>query len=650
MPYERNHYFVGRDHDLEKVRNDFPLAVKDHHRIVIYGLGGVGKTQFAVEYHYRYRNFYEKQFWVNATDRPNLISGLCDIGERLRIGERQNIAGDRLAQLTLVHLAKGLERWLLVIDNLDNPEVLRNISLKGTETGHILITSRNPDLWAIPAQTFELHILDVSDAVKLLVDRLRDGSVSYNDNVAKEIVKELGYLPLAIEQAAGYIRASIGGLKEFRSHYRINRIAFLRRQGRADYPDSVATTWLMAIQNLEKEAPVALQLLYLLAFLNPDEVLIDFLLRGQDREEWMKSILTLEGLQMAVDRLRRYSLIQYFHQRNTICVHRLVQEVIKDIMGPKCQTLWRARALILCEISFPMPRQKEISANRLFRNQVMHCLGDPDLNQNPIVADLISRMAWYLDCEGEYQDAYKFWKRALEMYRELTKATGKMVYITMDRLANTEMRLGHNNEAVRILSIAFESLRRYGGEEDEDTLACQRNLAVALGKSGKREEGLSLLVKVYETQRHCMGEDSPRTQSTMVKLARAYQEEGRLNEARELLRRVCDKTQCEKSGIYQNALRELGWIQCCMKNVDEGLAFLQDAQKMQATALGQDNPTTLKTSSYLGYAYTLKNHIEKGKSLLATTIKKQEEMLGATHTDTRKSIHLMEKLRKVDDI
>ena len=646
MPYERNHYFVGREHELETVRNDFPLAVKNHHRIVIYGLGGVGKTQFAIEYHYRYRNFYNKQFWVNATDRPNLISGLCRIGKHLNIVETRNITGERLAQLTLGHLSEQLEEWLLVVDNLDNPDVLKNLSLTGKNTGHILITSRNPDLWRLPSQALELQILDENDAVKLLVTRTEDRNIC--ETVAEGIVNELGCLPLAIEQAAGYIRASISGVSGFCSNYRRNRKAFLSRPGRPDYPESVATTWLIAIQNLGKEAAIALELLYLLAFLNPDDVSIEFLLCCQEgREEWMNSILTRAALEPAVWGLRRYSLIRLLQANTSISVHRLVQDVVKDFMGPEKRRVWRERALELCNASFPMPRQKEIASNRLARNQVMHCLSDPELGCASITAELTSRMAWYLDCEGQYQDAYNLWKRALEIYQKLTNGAGKEIYITMDRIGNTEMKLGLISEAVATFRKASESLLAWG-EQDEDVLACQRNLAVALLKSGRREEGLALLQRIYESQRRCTGDKCPRTQSTMVKLARAYQEEGRLHEARELLQRVCDQTQVRKSGNYHRALSELGWIHCSMQKVEDGVACLEDAQKLQVAALGEDNPTTLKTSSYLGYAYTLlKSNIAIGIEMLERTIEKQEEILGASHVDTMRSRNLRENVKEL---
>src|SRR5947209_249607 len=58
VPYERNHYFTGRDTQMSSVRLKFSEAKQDHYRIAIHGLGGDGKTQFALEYLYRYRNDY----------------------------------------------------------------------------------------------------------------------------------------------------------------------------------------------------------------------------------------------------------------------------------------------------------------------------------------------------------------------------------------------------------------------------------------------------------------------------------------------------------------------------------------------------------------------------------------------------------------
>jgi tetratricopeptide (TPR) repeat protein len=656
IPFEQNHYFVGRNKELDDVHQEFPRAVEDYHRIAIYGLGGVGKTQFAVEYFYRFRESYTNSFWVNATDRPSLISGLCAIGESVPlVSEKQTITGEQLARLTLRYLRECHESWLLVVDNLEDRDVLQNLPLKGTKVGHILITTRDPDLWRLPARAVEMQVLTESEAVQLL--HQRDCSDPWNwDNypekhkVAKEIVHELGCLPLAIEQAAGYIRTTIGGLDDFMKHYKSNKKHFLSQKGRFDYLRTVATTWLMSIRTLEKETPLALELLALLAFLNPEEIFVEFLATCETGPlEWMKKLLAPSCLPMAVDALTRCSLIRVVPQSNIICIHRLVQDVVKDYVGSENLHQWRTRALELCDVNFPMPRRKQIVMHRRYRNQVMPCIKDPDLVDSELAAEMMSRMAWYLDCEGHYREAYELWNRALGMYQNLTNGKGREVFITMDRMGYTQMKLRKTEEAEKSFRTAFTSLRERAGERDGDTLASQRNLATALRLNGKREEGLALLEQTYKIQRSCMDKNNPRLHATVLRLAHAYVEENELERARELFQKVVDQTASGQANEYQTALSGLGWIYCRTPGcVDEGIACLEAARTLRAKTLGGNNPTTLKTTRSLGYAYALKGRMEEGIALLKSTEKKQNEILGEDHSETMKTLHLLKEVYEMN--
>jgi tetratricopeptide (TPR) repeat protein len=654
IPFEQNHYFVGRNRELDEVHQEFPRVVTDYHRIAIYGLGGVGKTQFAVEYFYRFHKFYTKSFWVNATNRPSLISGLCAIGDSVlgdSVSERQSITSEQFARLTLRYLKECDESWLLVIDNLDDRDVLQNLSLKGSKNGHVLITTRDPNLFRLPARTVEMPVLSESEAVQLLhqrdcSDARNWDNYSENHEIAKEIVHELGCLPLAIEQAAGYIRTTIGGLHDFMKHYKANKAHFLSQKGRLDYSGNVATTWLMSIQTLEKEVPQALELLCLLAFLNPDEIFAEFLTTCETGPaEWMQKLLAPSCLPIAVDALSKYSLISVVQQKNIICIHRLVQQVVKDYVGSTKQHQWRNRALEMCEISFPMPRSKQIAVHRRYRNQVMPCIKDPDLVDSQLAAEMMSRMAWYLNCEGHYRESFEFWKRALGMYQNLTNGKARDVFVTMDRMGYTQLYLRRTEEAEETFRTAFMGLQECAGETDGDTLASQRNLATALRRNGKREEGLALLKQAYEIQRSCTDENNPRLHSTVLRLAHAYVDENEFKRAGELYQKVVDQTASKQANEYQTALSGLGWVYCRTPGcVDQGITCLETARTLQAKSLGVNNPTTLKTIRALGYEYALKGQMEEGISMLKSTLEKQNTILGEDHSETLKTIHLLNEV------
>ena len=147
-------------------------------------------------------------------------------------------------------------KWLLVIDNLDDVTVVDGYLqiLSESPDKHTLITTRNQHAEHIPAEGFEVGVYDVNDAAELLLTRSQVGSVDETQDgwaEAMTIVEELGCLPLAIEQAAAYIREASKDLFKFLPSYRKNRRRHHSRAStaiRIYYKESVATTWRLSFQ------------------------------------------------------------------------------------------------------------------------------------------------------------------------------------------------------------------------------------------------------------------------------------------------------------------------------------------------------------------------------------------------------------------
>src|SRR5205814_1300787 len=150
---------------------------------------------------------------------------------------------------------------------------------------HILLTTRDPSNIGIPAQGLEVEVFEHQTAAKLLLLRadLDDNSDVKINSEALKIVTELGFLALAIEQAAAYIRESLKDIFEFLAVYCANREKFLAHRPRENwaYEYVVATTWSLSFEGVKNRNAYAAQLLNLFAFLNPDEILLEFLEVGK---------------------------------------------------------------------------------------------------------------------------------------------------------------------------------------------------------------------------------------------------------------------------------------------------------------------------------------------------------------------------------
>src|SRR5947209_10402430 len=170
VPYPRNRFFTGREQLLKTLRERLTgtKAVALTQTLAIHGLGGIGKTQTAVEYAYRYRDQYQAVFWIRAAAPDTLISDYISIAELLHLG-----AQDERDQILLIQIVKQWfsrrKDWLLILDNADNLEIIPDYLPTG-ESGHILLTTRDPSVEGI-AQGIAVEQLDRQEGIELLLRR-----------------------------------------------------------------------------------------------------------------------------------------------------------------------------------------------------------------------------------------------------------------------------------------------------------------------------------------------------------------------------------------------------------------------------------------------------------------------------------------------
>ncbi len=258
VPDERNPFFTGREEVLQTLHQQLNqnCAAAISQIQAISGLGGIGKTQTAVEYAYRYRDDYDAVFWVRADTTVELSSGFVAIAQLLDLPQKDE--PDAAVQAVKLWLTRN-SNWLLIFDNADQPELVQPFKpqLDVTDVrGHLLITSRAQDFQELGiARPLEMETLAPAEALAFLWRRSGRGELSVqpsnNENAeieaAKQLAAELGYLPLALEQAAAYIVAKKARFQDYLSSYQKRKLARLKtaKPKLGNYPDSVATTWTL---------------------------------------------------------------------------------------------------------------------------------------------------------------------------------------------------------------------------------------------------------------------------------------------------------------------------------------------------------------------------------------------------------------------
>ena len=360
VPFDKNVRFTGRKELLRTLKQLLCEEIESewNRQVALYGMAGVGKTQMAIEYVYANREKYDRIYWITAETEASILSGFQEIAIRTQCLASLSIQNpdDKLVAKLVLSWLRQQKNWLIVLDNLDDITIVKDYLPKREPDQHTLISTRNPNADGIPARGLEVPLLGVEESIEMLC-RLSKMDAETHRISAKDVVEELQYLPLAIEQAASYVRNISRDFTIYLADYRRRRpeLHAWFAPGNRQYSHSLATVWLVSFGFVEREMPVALKFLQLLSLLNPDYISLDFLVEGKrafetDMEKVVEDNLTLAEILLC---LERFSLVKWSRERRTLSIHRLVQAVVKDKMEDLDRILWASVVVKMCDIVMP---------------------------------------------------------------------------------------------------------------------------------------------------------------------------------------------------------------------------------------------------------------------------------------------------------
>jgi hypothetical protein len=309
----------------------------------LYGLGGVGKTQLALEYAHRFATDHDLVWWIDA-EQPVLIpEQLAALAARLDLAPGPTVA-DTVERL-LAEL-RGRGRWLLIFDNAERPADIADYRPGGL--GHVLITSRSPG-WGALGGRLEIDVLTRAETIALLRARIP----ALDEELADKLAAELGDLPLAAAQAAGYLEQTELPAVDYLRRFRTRRATLLARGEVPCYHGRIDTAWALSLERLGCEDPAAVELLELAAFLAPEPIPLSLV--GEHAElldEPLRSTAAdLDALADTVGALVGYSLAR--RHPDSFQVHRLVQSVIRHRLPPDRQQTTADQVLALLAAACP---------------------------------------------------------------------------------------------------------------------------------------------------------------------------------------------------------------------------------------------------------------------------------------------------------
>jgi tetratricopeptide (TPR) repeat protein len=560
IPYARNSFFLGRDELLARLHTQLQagqttaisqpppqtgqaLAQSPQ---AISGLGGIGKTQLAVEYAYRYAHDYEAVLWARAATSEDLIASYSALATLLNLPEQQ--AGDQ--EITIEAVKRWLQthqKWLLILDNADQLDLLPPF-LPPIPGGHILLTTRAHDMRRL-AMRLEVETLPSEQGALLLLRRAAllppDGTLEQapadEQRLASKLTEELGGLPLALDQAGAYLEATGTSLDEYLHIYQTHRHTLLneRRSLVEDHPAPVATTWSLSFEHVEKKNPAAADLLRLCAYLAPDAIPETILTKGAKHLGDLLAPVAADAFlfAQAIEALRAYSLLTRDPRARTLSVHRLVQAVLRDTLPIEAAQQWKQRAVLA--VSAARPDVTDVTQWPACERWLPHALLCATwIEQEPIsspeAALLLNDAGYYLNERGRYREVEPLYQRGLAIYEQQLGPKHPHTATSLNNLALLYHTQGKYELAEPLYQRALAIREQLLGAEHPDTAQSLNNLAGLYRAQGNYELAEPLYQRAISIAEQTLGDEHPNTQAgrrNYVGLLRAM---GREEEARRM--------------------------------------------------------------------------------------------------------------------
>ena len=647
VPYARSPYFTGRDtilHNLHDVLNkDSATAITQGYAIS--GLGGIGKTQTAVEYTYRYRSEYRYIFWVRADTEVALQTDFVEIAKLLNLTE-QNATNISDTSQAVKRWLEHKSEWLLIFDNADAPELLKAYYPR-TPRGHILLTSRAQlfDTLGI-ARPLALEKMDPEEALDFLFKRTeRAQSDPKEKKAAEELAAELGYLPLALEQAAAYITAKSARFQDYLASYQRQGLVLLNKANpkTGEYPASVANTWALNFQEVEK-VPIAADILRMSAFLSPEAIPLELLTEGASQlgPVFANELSSSEDplvLNEALEPLTRYSLIRLDVESQTYSIHRMVQEVVKDQMRAEQQAEWtervvRAVAQIFPEVDYQMWSRCE----RLIPHALL-CAEYIDRWSMTFweTRNLLLQVGIYFYQRGLYKEVEPLWKNALAVCEQVLGPEHPNTLAGLNNLANLYARQGMNEQAELLYLWTLEARERVLGPEHPNTLSTVNNLALNYIEQGKYKQAEPLSLWALQGREQVLGTEHPDTLASLSNLAILYRNQGKYELAEQLYRRtlsIRERTLGPEHPDTLINLNNLANLYYSQGKSEQAEHLYKHTLEISEQILGPEHPNTLIFINNLAYLYADQGRYGEAELLYQRALTTSDHMLGADHPHT----------------
>jgi tetratricopeptide (TPR) repeat protein/DNA-binding XRE family transcriptional regulator len=695
VPYRRNLFFTGRKESLDILHQclstDQPASTT--YPYAIYGLGGVGKTQLAIEYAYTYALEYSAVLWIRAESSENIITSFFEIAKLLHLPEQQ-MADQQQIVLAVQQWLTSYSKWLLIWDNLEDIALLTHY-LPIAYKGAVLITTRRQTLGNI-ARGLELLPMTHEEGLLFLLRRTK--AISPEDTyehayqfaqrrqaeyaAARDMVMLVDGLPLALDQIGAYIEETNCGFASYLQVYRQHSGQLMDRRGMPaeDHPQSVVATLSLSYECVRQTNAAAAELLCLCSLLHPDAIPEEFLEKGAPE---LGPVLypiasDLYQLDQSIATLRNFSLIRRHPETRMLSLHRLVQQFIKEFHDPAVIRQWPERIVCALNLVFPSGAQLEnwpdcqrylaqvencaqlikqwnittSEAGRLLhkvgayaQKRALYELADQFLTQalairrlvlgteHIDIAESLNELAMLYRMQGRYNEARTFYLQALHIRQQQLEPGHMQIAESLNDLALLYWAMGKYKEAEPLFQQAL-SIGEQQPELDHAIASIINNLALLYWTIKKYVKAEPLFLRALHIWEQTLGPEHPQVAIGLNNLARLYSDLGNYEQAEPLHKKALHIRESKLGAEHPEtaiSLNSLARLYAAQGKYEQAESLFQRALTIRERQLGAEHPSSATTVLCLANLYSSQKRYEEAEPLFQRALTIRRQRLGNEH-------------------
>ncbi|MDR0288578.1 MAG: tetratricopeptide repeat protein [Rickettsiales bacterium] len=649
----RNYNFVGREALLDKIEEC--LDASDTATLVAcHGLGGIGKTQLALEFIWSKFQKYKGVIWFDVRDRNTLTNEYIKLGRELNIihDDGGNVSTEDRAgyfKYWLEHPKRA--GWLLVCDNAPNYKDIAD--LLPTKGGKILLTSRYTFGWPQPQNNISVDVFESGESRNYICKISEVKGKKLDITQVDILAKTLGHLPLALAQASAYIKKTGINISDYLKLYNDRKRALLPDKTLLEtFPPGanretaaiVYVTWDITVEAIKKESLLAANWLTACSYLGGSPIPKFLLEIFADNQENNPSSETFYGV---LGILSSYSMLTV-KKDHGVLVHNLVQEVTRLKSEESGKTKEEIKTVFqLLKESFPYGSDKleDYTQKRQLLPHLEAFLSHIDswLEKNPSEKQTIEKdylvylLIWmddgYYDL-GNPRRQKELLEWALPIQEKHYGSDHPEVAVILGNLGNVYRALGNPQKSKELLEQALPIFEKHYGPDHFEVARTLENLGTAYYASGNPQRAKELLERALPIFKRHYGPDHPEVAKLLANLGIALGALGSHKKKKELLERALAIKKKHYGPDHPEVaiiLVNLGTTYYALGSHQKAKELLEQALPIFKTHYGPDHFQVAIILINLSDAYGNLGDPQKQKELLERALAIQEKHYGPNH-------------------